>query len=213
MKFVEWIKPRFEIINFVVITFLLLLSCFFEFAVLLCVIYSIFVSVFYNKQQILCLYLYLKCFENTFITPNIYFVSIIIQGLFGIFILKYIIELIKNRNKLYVPSLIAILFFLIYIILPNHIVDWWDFLHTSLFIFSIYILSNTKEKISLTKLTIIFSLGLIISCSFSLVTLSVYILMAALPLVLMKKESSLTVMWVLVVMVLLHQLDLVLFQY
>lgn len=166
--FLEGLKPKYELINYTVITFFLLLSCFFEFAVLLCVIYSIFVSVFYNKQQILCLYLYLKCFENTFITTNIYFVSIIIQGLFGIFILKYIIELIKNRNKLYVPSLIAILFFLIYIILPNHIVDWWDFLHTSLFIFSIYILSNTKEKISLTKLTIIFSLGLIISCALSL---------------------------------------------
>lgn len=168
MKFVEWIKPRFEIINFVVITFLLLLSCFFEFAVLLCVIYAICVSVFYNKQQILCLYLYLKCFENTFNTTNINFVGTIIQGLFGIFVLKYIIELIKNRSKLYLPTLIPIIIFLIYIILPNHIVEWWNYLHTTLFMLAIYILSCTKEKISLSRLSIIYGLGLIISCSFSL---------------------------------------------
>lgn len=170
-KTINFVKANFEFLNYIILSILLFLGCFFEIAIWLLLFYAVLICFFYNYEKIFALYLYLSTFIGLFslsVSAPLITFDFFTYALCTIILVKYIYEIIKFKEKLNLKTLIPILVFSVFLVLPIHNLNAFPIIKTILFFLVLYVINEKKEKISLSKIVFLFSLGLIVSSFFAL---------------------------------------------
>ncbi len=170
-KAINFVKVNFEFLNYIILSILLFLGCFFEIAIWVLLFYAIFISFFYNYEKIFALYLYLTSFIGLFslsVSSPLFTFDLFSCVLSAIILIRYVYEVIKFKEKINFKTLIPILVFSVFLVLPIHNLHGLPIIKTILFFLVLYVINEKKEKISLSKIVLLFSLGLIVSSFFAL---------------------------------------------
>lgn len=165
----EFYKKYDEIISYVIISAFLLLSCFFEPVVYVTVAVCVLISAFLSFDKILHIILFNLSFELVFSLKNGFpifnLMWMLLTFVAGV---KYLIEVSKQKRKLNHKTLIPILLFLLFLILPIHEVSIISFaVYAAVFVL-IYLAYEYRAELSLKQIVLALALGIIVSSLFFL---------------------------------------------
>ena len=162
---INFVKKNFECLSYVVIVILLLLGCFFEVPMWILTFVGLLCAIFFSYEKILALYLFITPFEGLF-TSTIFeghLFDLITLGLIGILAIRYFYDVIKKGEKLNFKIIIPMAIFLLFCLLPIHNINIKEMLIIASKLGVFYVVYQKREQISITKLTVFFSLGFILS--------------------------------------------------
>ena len=167
-KVIGFVKKNLEIISYCLISLLLILGCFFETPIWIVAFFILLVAMSFSYEQILSLYLFIFPFVSFFSSETFnHLYDIIFYGLVGIIAIKYFYEVITRKERLNFKILIPMAIFFVFLILPIHNVHLMSIVSVMTKLGVIYVAYQKRENISLTRLAIFYSLGLIFSGALS----------------------------------------------
>lgn len=171
-KVLDLIKNKSELIAYTILTVLFFCSLFSPVFTWISAIFAVALAVFWHQEtKLVCLMLYVNSFYALFnyqtiasISLDIIIVGFITLMLFGC----YVYHVIRNKQKINFKTLIPIILFLIYVILPFHQYNWQDFFAMLFFFIIMYTVFERRKSFDFCRIVRVFVIGIIISCFFAM---------------------------------------------
>lgn len=180
-KIANFVNEKFNLVFFVVLIFLLCLSCFVDWGVLALIVFIIIFSLFLNVTNVLATLLFLVSFLVCFSFESYYFWNYIYLYLVFVLFVKYIKFLLNSKEetsfKQYVllilkkinwKLLVPILVLFVYWLLPMHSNSIGQVVGNILDFVVLYLAFEMRSQIKFPHLIQIFCFGIIISSFMSL---------------------------------------------
>lgn len=168
-KFLKFCKEKYLMISYIIISFFLLLACFFEPCAYMVVVACVLFALFFKVENILKIILFTFPFQLALLTTQkIGLFNVLLLILTFIIGIKYILELFKKQKKINLKILIPIIIFLIYIALPFNKFSLTRFGNFVVVFALIYLVYEYRKEVSFKNLVMAFYFGAIVSCVFYL---------------------------------------------
>ena len=170
--FWNYAKKYDAVIGFSALTLLLFGACFQSVFAWLAMVFAFAFAIYLrNETKILGLMLYLHCFYIIFNYLNLFTITldIVIEGFFIATLLGfYIYHLVKRELKINLKTLIPIVLFLIYVLLPFHECQFKDYFAVVFFFVFVYVVFEMRQRFDFRYVVRLFVVGLMVSCLFAL---------------------------------------------
>ncbi len=168
-KLLDFVQLNRKIINGVIISALLALSCFFDVCSYITISYVAVVALFSTPQTCLELIFFTYPFQLVFKVDGTQFLYLyMVYGITAIMGIKYIIELIKKTKKINWWVLGACVIFVVYVALPPHNINLFNIVRYFMIYLLAYLVYEYRHELKFDKLLYSFCFGLALSMLFSL---------------------------------------------
>lgn len=161
----SFIKEKYNYFNFALLTLLLFLSCCFEPCVYVTVAYCVLIAIVLPVESILQMILFTTSFVLVFKINNDFPIHTLMWVTMVFIIgIKYLIDVFKKNKSINWKTLIPIIVFLLFVILPVHEAKIVLITIYVGLLALLYLTFEYRKEVSFKKLVITFCLGIIVSC-------------------------------------------------
>lgn len=153
---------------------MLFVSMFTKYALIAVFLVMIVCGVLFNFEKSLSLFLFCYAFEAIFYfyvikdDDYIFLFTLFYSILFTVCFVKYFISILKKQRKINLKTLIPLLIFIVYILIPINKIKFDDLIKYVIAFGFIYLLLELKDEVNVNNIIIIICVSLILSCVFSL---------------------------------------------
>lgn len=175
------IKNKGEFIGYCVLAVLLFCGCFFTAFAWIAAAYVILFAFFMRKEtKIIGLILFVNCFyvifrigkislNNEYEQVKTYTLYEMILGILKLFVIMlYVLRIIRKEKKINLELLVPVIAFLVYVALPVHDCNWYEFIPLALSFGSLYVIYELRKEFNFVRLTRVFVAAIVLSCVFAL---------------------------------------------